>query len=264
MAFTTHAAVAQIADNNALKSVRLDQRLGITAPIDLEFVDEHDRPATIRTFAGGRPIVLVPTVYSCSMLCGQVMGALTRAVPQTGLIPARDFDLIVFTLDPRETPEIAADKKAQYLRRAVGLRNWTGWHFLTGNPAHIETLTNAIGYHYSYEPATNQFAHPAAIAVLTADGTISRYLVGVDYGEKDLKLALLEAGQGKVGSFVDRVILRCYQYDPTTSKYGLAVTGALRAGGAITVATLIAGVFHLNRRRRALLTRSNESAVSNG
>ncbi len=242
----------------SLAGVRLEQRLGESVPREARFVDETAAEVTLSDYGGERPVILVPVFYRCPMLCTQVLNALIRATERLDFRAGERFDVVVFSIDPREGPDLASQKKLSYFRRRMSDASHRGWHFLTGAESEIHELTRAIGFHYTYDPATDQFAHPAAIAVLTPTGRVSRYLTGVDYDTGDLRLALLEASQGSIGSVADRIILRCYRYDPSTGRYGFAVMSAVRAGGAMTVIALAAAVLLLNRRRRAPALREAE------
>jgi len=252
---------AQTASDNVLNSVRLDQRLGETVPHDVHFRDEKGHTVALGDFLGDRPVVLVPVFYRCKMLCTQILSALVRNTAGQTLNPGKDFNVVAFSIDPRETPELALENKLRYLKELPRPAARHGWHFLVGSQDSIQRLTDAIGYRYSYDKKLDQFAHPAAIVVLTPDGVVSRYLVGLDYKPKDLHLSLVEASNGSVGSFVDHVLLRCYCYNPETGRYGFAIMSALRLGGALTVAALAGGIYLMMRRRRA---REKEWAAAAG
>jgi len=197
-----------------------------------------------------RPVVLVPAYYRCPMLCTLVISALVDTVAEVELKPGADFQIVVFSIDPRETPSLASEKKLNYLRRFGRNDTQDGWHFLTAKQDAIEQITNALGYGYAYDPENDQFAHPAAIAVLTPDGQIARYLLGLDYQPRDLRLALVEASQGRIGDFVDQIVLRCYHYDPARGRYGFAIMSAIRIAGAMTVLALGGAVMIMRRRMR--------------
>lgn len=241
---------AQTPQDDILNSVRLDQRLGETVPKDVRFVNEKGDEVAISEYFTGRPVVLVPVFYRCPMLCTQILSALVRTTAGQSLNPGEDFTVVVFSIDPRETPGLAIEKKLQYLKQIPRPAARHGWHFLVGQQESIQRLTESIGYHYAYDKERDQFAHPAAITILTPDGVISRYLVGLDYTPKDLRLSLVEASDGAIGDFVDQVLLRCYCYDPESGRYGFAIMTALRLGGALTIATLGAAILWMSLRRR--------------
>jgi protein SCO1/2 len=235
-----------------LAGIGIDQKLGDTIPLDVVFNDESGQSVKLRELLDGRPAVLSLVYYGCPMLCTVVLNNQLRAfvaLPTQEI--GRDYDVITVSFDPRETSELAAKKKAEYVRMyGHGNAAQSKWHFLTGNEESIRKLTDAVGFRYKFDPASNQFLHPSGVAILTPQGRIARYFFGIDYEPKDLRLSLVEASEGKIGSLSDHVMLFCYHYDPTTGKYGLAVTRMVRIGGAITVAALVTGVMLMLRRER--------------
>jgi protein SCO1/2 len=192
------------------------------------------------------------------MLCTQVLSAMTTALDMLSLDTGRDFDVVAVSFDPRETPAQAEDRKTLTLERYHHAGGAAGWHFLTGNQPAIERLTKAAGFRYVWDAETGQFAHPTGIIVLTPDGRLARYLFGIEYGPRDLRLAIVEASEGKVGSAVDSLLLYCYHYDPMTGRYGFLVLRTLRVAGAATVLAL--GSFVLVMVRRERRTRGNGGA----
>jgi protein SCO1/2 len=182
------------------------------------------------------------------MLCTEVLNGLVKALKVLSLEPGRDFTIVTVSFNSAEKPVLAAEKKRTYLERYGKAGAETGWHFLTGEPPSIKALTEAVGFHYVYDERLNQFAHPAGIMVTTPEGRVSKYLYGLDYAPRDIRMALIEAADHKIGSPVDRLLLYCYHYDPTTGKYGLAVLTIIRAGGILTLA--VAGVFFAVALRR--------------
>lgn len=234
----------------AMQQVGLEQRLDAQIPLDAGFVDESGAVVTLSSFVDRRPVVLVPAYYRCPMLCTLVINALVETVAEIELQPGKDFQIVVFSIDPREKPSLAAEKKLNYLRRFGRNDTQAGWHFLTATRETIDRVTGALGYGYSYDAESDQYAHPAAVAVLTPDGRISRYLLGFDYGPRDLRLALVESSQGRVGSLVDKALLRCYAYDPATGQYGFAVMTAIRSAALLTVLGLVGAILFMQMRRR--------------
>lgn len=235
----------------ALNDVGIDQKVGSPVPLDASFVDETGRDVKLGDYFGAHPVVLQLAYFSCPLLCPQVLNGMAGSLEALSFNAGRDFTMLVVSFDPGDTPAMAQAKRADALSRYHRPGVESGVHFLTGREADIKKLTSAIGFRYKYDPAIRQFAHPAAIYVLTADGRVSRYLLGIEFAPKDLKFALMEAAGNRLGSVVDQVVLFCYHYDPTTGKYGFAVTTAVRAGGALTVlalATFI--VLSLRRERR--------------
>jgi protein SCO1/2 len=231
-----------------LAEVGIDQRLDEQVPLDLEFRDETGAPVEIGRFFGERPVVLALVYYECPMLCTLVLNGLLSALRTLSFDVGKEFEVVTVSFDPDEKPALAAAKKENVLasyRRAGAER---GWHFLTGDAASIERLARAVGFRYRYDAASGEFAHAAAIMVLTPAGRIARYFYGVEYAPRDLRLGLIEAAAGRIGGAVDQVLLYCYQYDPTTGRYGAAVMNLVRAGGLATVLGL--GAFMLVMWRR--------------
>lgn len=242
-------AMAQNAPN-PVDGVRLEQRLDASVPLDVQFTDEKGGNVTLADFAHGRPVVLVPVYYRCPMLCTQVLNAMVRSLNRIDLEAGTDFEVVAFTIDPREKPGLAAEKRLHYLRQYKDGHTTRGWHFLTCRKDTIDRVTSAIGYHYVYDPASDLYAHPAAVVLLTPKGKVSRYLLGLDYTPRDMRLALVETGNGTIGTIVDAILLRCFCYDPTKGKYGLAIMNVLRGGGALTVLAVALIVWRPWRRRR--------------
>jgi protein SCO1/2 len=237
----------------ALKDVRIDQKLNEPLPLDAAFKDAEGNDVTIGQYFGkGRPVVLALVYFECPMLCTQVLNGLTGALETLSLDAGADFDVIALSFDPRETSKLAKAKKIAYMGRYGRPGTERGWHFLTGSEEQITRVTNAVGFRYTFDEQIGQFAHGAAVTVLTPDARVSRYLYGIDYGGRDLRFALVEASDGKVGTVVDRALLYCYHWDPTTGRYGFVVMSLLRAAGVLTMlgfGTFI--VVSLRRERRA-------------
>ena len=237
----------------ALKDVRIDQKLNEQLPLDAAFKDANGNAVTIgQFFDTGRPVVLVLSYFECPMLCTQVLNGLTGALQTMSLDAGRDFDVIALSFDPRDTPKHAKAKKIAYAGRYGRKGTEHGWHFLTGTDDQIRRVTDAVGFHYTFDEQTGQFAHGALVTVLTPDAKVSRYLYGIDYGGRDLRFALVEASNGRIGTAVDRALLYCYHWDPTTGRYGFVVMNVLRGAGILTVlgfGTFI--VMSLRRERRA-------------
>jgi len=232
-----------------LKEVGLDQKLDAQIPLDLKFTDEQGREVTLGSLFGSRPVVLALVYYECPMLCTEVLNGLVASLETLSFDAGRDFDILVVSFDPGETPALAAQKKEMYLKRYGRPGAESGMHFLTGREDAIHALTNAVGFKYKYDPSTDQFAHTAVLTVLTPAGHVSRYLYGIEYPARDVRLALVEAADGKIGSAVDKVLLYCYHYDPETGKYGLAIMNVVRLGGIMTVAAAVSFIVTNLRRR---------------
>lgn len=231
-----------------LQGVGIDQKLDAQLPLDLVFRDEAGRSVPLSTFFGEKPVVLALVYYQCPMLCTQILNGMEMGLKAVPFNPGRDFQVVAVSFDPNDTPELAAQKKANYVRRFGRPDTANGWHFLTGDETSIKALTEAVGFHYRYDPSTKQFAHASAIYVVTPQGKMSRYFYGVEYSPRDLRLGLVEASQSKIGSPVDQVLLFCYHYDPATGKYGAVAMNMVRLGGATFVLIGSAFLFIMWRR----------------
>jgi protein SCO1/2 len=224
-----------------LREIGFDQHLDEKLPLDIEFTDEQGRSVKLGSYFGERPVVLTFVYYDCPMLCSLVLNAMASSLKAMSLDAGKDFEVVAVSFDPRETPALAAERKRVLLERYDRPAAADGWHLLTGSQASIEQITKAAGFRYTWDEATKQFAHPSGIIVVTPDGRLARYLFGLEYGPRDLRLALVDASSGKVGSVVDSLLLYCFHYDPATGRYGFLVMRAVRIAGAATV--LLIGTF---------------------
>lgn len=224
-----------------LKDVGIDQKLNASIPLDLMFRDEHGQPVELSQYFGSKPVILTLVYYSCPMLCTQVLNGLDRSLKALPMEIGKDFNVVTVSIDPTEQPVLAEAKHALYTGIYGRPGAAYGWHFLTGDEPQIKQLANAVGFRYAYDPDSKQFAHAAGIMMLTPQGKLSRYFYGVQFPERDLRLGLVEASQGKIGSPVDQVLLFCYHYDPHTGKYGLLISRVIQLAGGLTV--LIGGIF---------------------
>jgi protein SCO1/2 len=232
-----------------LADVGLVPRLGNPVPLDAIFRDESGTPAPLgRWVEGTRPALLTLVYYGCPMLCSQVLKSLATSLRAVGLEPGKDFDLVTVSFDPRDQPETARARKAEVVAHYGRPGGAAGWHFLTGDADAIARLTEAVGFRYAWDDAGKQFAHVALVTVLTPDGRIARYLSGIEYPARDVRLALVEASEGRVGSVADRVRLFCYRYDSATGRYTPAVERALQVGCVLTAAALGTLIVVLRRR----------------
>jgi protein SCO1/2 len=234
-----------------LAHVGIDQKIGQQLPLDLPFRDEQGRDVKLAGFFGSRPVVLALAYYDCPMLCTQVLNGMTGALKTLSFDAGRDFDVVVVSIDPRDNFRLAADKKATYVERYGRPQSAAGWHFLTGPDASIATLAEALGFRYAYDANIKQYAHGAAIYVATPKGVVARYLLGIDFAPRDLRLALVEASNNQLGAVTDKVLLLCYHYDPTTGKYGAAILNAVRIGFVATVTGFLTFLFVSLRRESA-------------
>ncbi len=241
-----------------LQDVRIDERLGSKVPLDLQFTDWEGRPFAFRSLFGAKkPVVLALVYYDCPMLCGLVLSGMAKAMRENGLVLGKDFEAVTVSFDPNEKPAQGAARRRGYLQSMGIPDEGRAWPFLVGAADQSRALADAVGFHYAKDVATGQWAHMAAIFVLAPDGTVSRYLYGIDYPPKDLRLALVEAADGKVGTTLDRFLLTCYRYDPASRKYEPYAIGIMRAGGALVLAALVALIGTLVWRER---TRARDAA----
>ena len=235
-----------------LREIGFDQNIGDLVPLDAPFRDEAGAAVRLGDYFGRRPVVMVFAYYDCPMLCTLSINGLASALNILSLDAGRDFDVVIVSFNPRDTPATATAKKAAYLSRYTRAGAEAGWHFLSGDRESIDRVTRAAGFRYTWDEATKQFAHPAGVMVLTPEGRLARYLFGIEYGPRDLRFALVEASAGKLGSRIDSLLLYCYHYDPITGRYGLAVMRAIRLTGAATVLALGAFIVVMVRRDRRI------------
>ena len=234
-----------------LKDVRIDQKLDAVVPLDLPFVDETGKDVMLQQYFGARPVVVALVYYECPMLCTQVLNGLFTSMEPLKLDAGRDFDLVVVSFDPGETPAMAKAKKASYLKHYQRPTADAGIHFLTGRQPAIDRLADAVGFRYVYDETIDQYAHPAAVTILTPQGHVSKYLYGVEFAPMDFRFAVVSAGEGQIGTLVDQALLYCFHYDPATGKYSVAIMTFVRLAGLLTLAGLGAFLFvHLRRERR--------------
>jgi protein SCO1/2 len=236
-----------------LNEIGYDQRLGETVPRDIVLRDESGREVRFGDFLGRKPVVLTLVYYECPMLCTLTLNGLAGALKTLAFDIGREFDVVTVSFDPRETPALAAAKKKAYLARYDRPGAEAGWHFLTGDAAQIARLTGAVGFRYAWDERTRQFAHPSGVVLLAPDGTIARYLYGIEYAPKDLRMGLMEASERRIGTAVDHALLYCYQYDPATGRYGMLTMRLIRGGGVLTVLGLGGFIFAMRRRELATL-----------
>lgn len=236
--------------NEVIEAVGIDQRLDAELPLEAEFVDEEGRFVRLGDSFGERPVILAFVYYECPRLCNMILNGLVRALKPLGLEPGSDFEVVAISIDPGESPVLAARAKGLYLDRYDRPETAEGWHFLTGSPESIAAATRAAGYRFRYDETTDQYAHGSGVMVVTPEGRLSRYFYGVEYSPKDLRLGLVEAGDGRIGSLVDQVLLLCFHYDPATGRYGFAIQSALRITGVLTVALLLGFVVRSRIRER--------------
>jgi protein SCO1 len=233
-----------------LEQVKVEQRLGERLPLGAAFRDEEGATVRLGDYFGKRPVIVVFNYYQCPMLCSQVLNGLTSALAAMKFTAGKEFDVVAISIDARETAAMAADAKAKYLHRYGRAGSESGWHFLTGDQASIDAATKAAGFGYVWDERTQQFAHGSAIMVATAEGKLAQYFYGIEFSPRDLRLAVVESSQGKVGTLVDSVLLYCYHYDPAAGKYGAAIMNMMRAGALLTLFTLGGFMLVMFRRER--------------
>lgn len=236
-----------------LQKIAFDQKLNAQIPLDLPFRDEAGRQVMLADFFGrNKPVVVTLVYYDCPMLCTLVLNGLAGAMKGMSLEPGRDYELVTVSFNPHETAQLAAAKKGTYIGRYGHPDAASAWHFLTGDQPSIERLTRAVGFHYVHDPATGQYAHATGLMIATPDGRLAKYLYGIEYSPRQLRMALVDASAGRIGTPVDRILLYCYHYDPSTGKYGLVVLNAIRLGGLVTLVVLgsFVGVMLARERKR--------------
>ncbi len=231
-------AVRQPPPASMLQRVGIDQNLDAQLPLDLEFRDESGKTVRLGEYFGERPVVLAFVYYGCPSLCTMVLNGMNQSFRTLSFDIGKEYEVVTVSFDPRETPQLAAEKKATYLKQYGRPGGEQGWHFLTGDEANIEKLTKAAGFRFVWDEPTKQFAHGSAIMVATPQGRLSRYFYGLEYAPKDLRLGLIEASENRIGGLSDQVLLLCYAYNPMTGKYGFAIMRSLQAGGIATLLVL--------------------------
>lgn len=235
-----------------LEGVGIEEKLGAQIDLDLTFIAENGYPVSLRQyFHQGRPVILNLVYYSCPMLCTLILNGQVSALREIPWTPGNEFEVVTISIDPSETYALARQKKEMYLTSYE--RPAPGWHFLVDHQGNVRKLAEQIGFHYRYDESRREYAHASAIMVLTESGVVSRYLYGIKYRPRDVRLALTEASEGKIGSTFDRVLLFCYHYDPRSKSYTLFATNIMRAGGVLVVLMLGAVLlrFWRQERRRA-------------
>jgi protein SCO1/2 len=239
---STSSALAQKSTSDREKAllagVGFDQNLDQQIPLNLEFKDETGQVVHLSQYFNDKPVILVMAYYECPMLCTLVLNGLLNGLKKLDLTIGKDFNVITVSINPLETPAMAAKKRDSYLTFYGRDEAKIGWHFLTGQNSSIKPLTEAIGFHYVYDDRSGEYAHPSGIIVATPTGKISRYFYGVDFPTTDLRLGLVEASANKIGSVVDQILLMCYHYNPDSGRYSLVITNVLQLMGLVTIVSL--------------------------
>jgi protein SCO1 len=253
LAVLASPCLGQLQSQSILQDVGFDQKLNMELPLDATFRDETGRSVALGDYFGKRPVILTLVYYECPMLCTQELSGLVRSLKTLSYTPGNEFEIVTVSISPTETPALAAKKKDRYLRSYDHPGAERGWHFLTGDESSIRRLAQATGFRYTYNPKTKLYAHAAGLAIATPMGRIARYFYGISYPARDLKLGLVEAGSGKIGSPIDKILLLCYAFDPSTGRYTFAIMSTIRVLGVATFGSLATFILFMVRRdqRRA-------------
>lgn len=248
-----------------LKHVGVEQKIGASLPLDLEFYDETGSVVELGSFLGDKPAILALVYYDCPMLCTEVLNGINRTLAPLNFTIGNEFKVLSVSFDPRETYELAAQKKSVYTQRYNRPGAKEGWHFLTGDATAIDVLTNTVGFNYVYDEEEGQFVHGSAIMVISPRGTVSHYFFGIEYPSEDIRLALIESSENKLGNVFDQVMLYCFNYDPEQGKYGIVIMNSMRVAGLVTLMAM--GSFMIimfkrdRRNRRAKLKSDGKNSV---
>ena len=235
-----------------LEALRIEQKPGTRVPLDVKLRDHEGRPVELGSFFGARPVLLAPVYFDCPMLCSLVLDGVVRSLKPLSLSPGEDFEVLAVSFDPRDTPEKAGASRTTALQRYRRAEAEQGWHFLVGEEPEVARLMDAVGFRYRFDEASGEYAHAGAVILLTPNGDVARYFYGVEFNSKDVRLGLVEASQGRIGSIVDQVMLFCYRYDPQLGRYSAVTLNVVRVFGVLTVAAIASfvTVMLLRERRR--------------
>jgi protein SCO1/2 len=251
-----------------LQKVGVSQHLNQQLPLDASFVDESGKSVKLGDYFGKHPAILSLVYYTCPLLCSEELDGLTSSLEMVKLTPGKDFDVVIISIDPSDTPEQAAKSKALYVKRYGRPETAAGWHFLTGQRPAIDAVTNAVGFGYVRVPGPDgklsQFAHASSIEIVTPEGKLAQYYLGVEYSPKDMLLGLIDASGNKIGSPVANILTYCYHYDPQTNRHSLIVARVVQVGGMITVAGLGGFIFLMFRRDVNLAREHDLTKKENG
>jgi protein SCO1/2 len=265
----TVGAPKALAPDAVVKNVGVDQNLDAVVSPDLTFTDESGKTVRLGDYMGKRPLILSLVYYECPGLCTMTLNGVARSLRPLDFSPGKEFDVLTVSFNPNDTPQLAAAKKRNYVNEYLApgaavsharADAEAGWHFLTGDKANIDKLCQTVGFRYTYDEKSKQYAHASCIMVLTPQGHVSRYFYGLEYSTKDIKLGLMEAAAERIGTISDAIVLFCYQYDPAAAKYSLAILKVVRVAGVLTVATIASLVFFLVRRERGGLSPEVQAA----
>ncbi len=246
-----------------LEHVGIEQRIGVSLPLDLEFNDETGTPVSLGSYFGDKPVILTLVYYDCPMLCTEVLNGLNRSLAPLNYSIGEEFKVVTVSFDPRESPTLASQKKAVYTQRYGRPGTGEGWHFLTGEAPAIDALTESVGFNYVYDETEGQFVHGSAIMIISPKGTVSHYFFGIEYPSEDVRLALIESSEEKLGNVFDQIMLYCFNYDPEQGRYGVAIMNAMRLAGLATLLAMgsfMVVMFKRDRRRRRERNERGEDA----
>ena len=236
-----------------LTEIGVDQKLDSQLPLDAALRDEDGRAVRLKDYFNGKPVILSFVYFECPMLCTMTLNGLVHSLKPLSFSIGKEFEVVSISIDPSETPRLASQKKQTYVKEYGRAGAAAGWHFLTGDQESIRRITGAAGYRYKWDEHTKQWAHISAIVIATPDGRVSQYLHGIEFASRDVRLSLVKASEYKIGTIVDRALLYCYHYDPTTGKYGFVIMNTVRVAGLATVCALAAFiVISVRRERRPL------------
>ncbi len=240
---------------SVLQNVGFEPQLNAHLPLDLAFRDETGRSVQLRDYFTQKPVLLALVYYGCPMLCDQLEQGVVGTLRMLSFNPGRDYEVVFVSFDPRETPDMAAQKKESAMTHFRRPETASGWHFLTGSKESIDALTKGANFRYSFDEKSNLFAHASGIMLLTPDGRISRYFYGVEFPSRDVRLGLVDASAGKIGTPIDHILLYCYHYDPSSARYSASILKLIRVGGVLTILCLVAGMLIFRRRDIAARTK---------
>ncbi|MCB0076548.1 MAG: SCO family protein [Anaerolineales bacterium] len=245
-----------------LESATFDQNLGDTIPLDLQFTDESGNSVRLGDFVGEKPLLLTMNYYTCESLCPIMLDAVARGLKPIPYTIGKEFESVTVSINPNETAADAAEVKRKLVDLYQRDEAAEAWHFLTGSQENIDALAEAIGFNYTWDSQTEQYAHPSGVIFLTPEGVISRYIYGIEFNPRDLRLALVDTTERRVGTPVDQVLLFCYQYDPTVGSYGTIAINTMRTGGVLTILAMVGGIFWMLRSERRKSKKSSTPQAS--
>jgi protein SCO1/2 len=246
-----------------LVNVGFEPQLNAQIPLDLPFMDENGNAVQLHDYFQQKPVLLAFVYYGCPMLCNQVEQGVVGALKMLSFTPGRDYEVVFVSFDPRESPDMAAQKKKSALAHFGRSETAAAWHFLTGTKESIDAATKAANFRYNFDTKNNLFAHASGIMLLTPDGRISRYFYGVEFPGRDVRLGLVDASAGKIGTPIDHVLLFCYRYDPSTATYSASILKIIRLGGVLTIACIVGGILIFRRRDAEQLNARKHQATGN-